>query len=417
MINKELDHDHLALYKQYFLPIYDPVDFIPIKAHGSILYDINNHEVVDFAGGVAACALGQTSKILNEALYKQMQNLWHVGNIFTNIPQIKLAKKLIDNTCFDKIFFCNSGSEAVEAALKIARRYAVKRYHADKHQIVAFNHAFHGRTLLAVSAGGQEKYWEGFSPLPGGITHGIFNDIDGLELLINDNTAAVIVEPIQAEGGVIVANHEFLLAIRKLCDRHNAAMIFDEVQTGLGRTGSLFAYIDYNIIPDMITIAKALGNGMPIGALLVSKPFDSGFEFGSHGATFGGNPLSCAAANCVFDIINNQEFLNNVQYLHELFIKQLTLMNDELQIYCDIRGKGLLLGMELRPEYHGLANKLIHIAIKHGVSILSASINVTRLLPALNIDENIILEGIKRLRSAIIEFKNIYSLSIKDTLR
>jgi succinylornithine aminotransferase len=392
------------VYYQYFLPTYQPVDFIPLKAHGSRLYDKQGNLLIDFSGAVAASALGQTHTELIKTLNHQAHQLWQVGNIFTNYPQLELAKKLIDNTCFDKLFLCNCGSEAVEAALKLARRAAIKTYGAQKNQIVAFDKSFHGRTLFAVSAGGQPKYWQGFEPLPPAINHAPFNIIDGLDELINDNTAAVIVEPIQAEGGVIPANYAFLYKLRELCDKHNAALIFDEVQTGMGRTGSLFAYMQYGIEPDIIAIAKALANGFPIGAMLTKDAFAHGFEFGSHGATFGGNPLSCAVANAAFDLINDKELLAGVHERHQLFVSILKEINAELDVYCDIRGKGLLIGAELNDKYKGKAYQLVHLAVKHGVSVLNASPNVTRFVPALNIPLEDIRLGLARFRDALKEF-------------
>ncbi len=393
-------------YYKYFLPIYEPVDFVPHSGHGSHLYDINHNSIIDFAGGVAASALGQTNENLINTLHNQAKTLWHVGNIFTNYPQLELAKKLITNTAFDKIFICNCGSEAVEAALKIARRAAIKTHGEQKHEILAFDKAFHGRTLFSVTAGGQPKYWAGFEPLPPGIIHAPFNSLDNLDTLINKNTAAVIVEPIQAEGGVIPATIEFLQKLRELCDKHDAALIFDEVQTGMGRTGDLFAYMGYNVTPDIITIAKSLANGFPIGVMMTIDKFAHGFEFASHGATFGGNPLSCAVANATFDMINDKNLLNEVKTKHTIFTNKLREINQELDVYCEIRGRGLLIGAELNDKYKGLAYKLVRLAVKYGVSVLNASPNVTRFLPALNIPVDDIITGLERLKLALIEFKN-----------
>jgi len=397
-------HDLNDIYYQYFLPIYKPVDFIPVRGHGSRLYDKDNQLVIDFAGAVAASALGQTHADLIEVLNSQAQQLWQVGNIFTQQPQLELAQRLIHNTCFDKLFLCNCGSEAVEAALKLARRAAITTYGAHKNQIVAFERSFHGRTLFAVSAGGQAKYCQGFEPLPAAISHAPFNVLEGLEEFINDNTAAVIVEPIQAEGGVIPATTEFLQKLRTLCDKHSAALIFDEVQTGMGRTGSLFAYMEYGVEPDIIAIAKALANGFPIGAMLCKNKFAHGFEFGSHGATFGGNPLSCAVANKTFDLINNPELLAGVKHRHELFVTTLAKINQELQVYREIRGRGLLIGAELNERYTGKAYQLVHLAIKHGVAVLNASPNVTRFVPALNIPYEDLQLGLANFSNALAEF-------------
>ncbi|MBY0379865.1 MAG: aminotransferase class III-fold pyridoxal phosphate-dependent enzyme, partial [Burkholderiales bacterium] len=284
---------------------------------------------------------------------------------------------------------------------------AIKKHGNHKHEIVAFDNAFHGRTLFTISTGGQPKYSDGFEPLPPAIKHAPFNQLEGLDALINKNTAAVIVEPIQAEGGVIPASLRFLTKLRELCDKYNVALIFDEVQTGMGRTGSLFAYMQYGIEPDIITVAKALANGFPIGVTLTKESFAHGFQFASHGATFGGNPLSCAVANTTFDIINDKKLLDGVKERHKIFVELLTNINNNLHVYCDIRGKGLLIGAELNQQYKGHAYKLVHLAIKHGVSVLNASPNVTRFLPALNIPIEDIKVGIERLASALIELKQI----------
>ncbi len=390
-------------YKKYFLDIYSPVEFIPIRGHGSRLYDKNNFEVIDFAGGVAVNSLGLTNQVLIDVLHEQSQKLWHVGNVMTNYPQIELAKKLVNNSDFDKVFLCNSGTEAVESALKLARRYAIKTYGEQKHNIVSFYQSYHGRTLFAVSAGGQAKYWDGFEPLPSGINHGKFNDINELDELINHATAAVILEPIQAEGGVIPATKEFLVRVRELCDKFNCTLIFDEVQTGLGRTGRLFAYQWHDVIPDVITLAKALGGGFPMGAMLCKAYLSSGFEFASHGATFGGNPLASAVASKAFDLIINA--VDGVNGKSDLFMTELNKINNELHIYKEIRGKGLIIGAELSDKYQNKASQIIEFGFKNGVSLLNAGANVSRFLPSLIIPDEDIKEGMQRLYNALQEFK------------
>ncbi len=251
---------------------------------------------IDFAGGIAVNALGHAHPAVKAALVEQAGKLWHLGNGYTNEPVLRLAKKLIDATFADKVFFCNSGAEANEAALKLARKHAHDQHGAGKDQIVAFNNAFHGRTLFTVSAGGQPKYSQDFAPLPGGITHTPYNDLAAAAELINDRTCAVIVEPIQGEGGVLPAEASFLQGLRELCDRHNALLIFDEVQTGVGRTGHLYAYMQYGVVPDVLTTAKALGGGFPIGAMLTTDALAKTLGVGTHGTTYGGNPLATAVA-------------------------------------------------------------------------------------------------------------------------
>jgi succinylornithine aminotransferase len=393
-----------AQYADYFLDIYGQVDFVPISGKGSRLYGENNEEIIDFAGGIAVNALGHAHPKMIEALTNQARKLWHVSNIMVNQPSLELGKLLTSNTSFDKAFICNSGTEAVEAGLKLARRYALITDGKHKNKIVSFKNSFHGRTLFAVSAGGQSKYSQDFAPLPDGIVHGIFNDLESADSLIDNTTAVVIVEPIQAEGGIIQATDEFLVKLRQLCDKHNAILMFDEVQTGMGRTGRLFAYEHYSITPDVISIAKALGGGFPIGGILVKDKFTKGFEIGSHGTTFGGNPLACAVASSVFSIINTPEVLNGVKQRGEIFHTKLHKINAELNIYKEIRGLGLLIGAELHEKYHGRAKEIMLNGFNHGVATLIASPNVTRLTPSLIIPEIDINLGTDRLYKALNQF-------------
>lgn len=394
-------------YSEYFMPVYKPVTFIPDTGIGSKLYDVEGNEVIDFVGGVAAAGLGHAHPELITALEKQIYKLWHVGNIFTHRPQLELAKKLITITKFDKIFLCNSGTEAVEAALKLTKSYAFKRFGKHKFKIVSFYKSFHGRTCLAVSVGGQAKYWSGFEPLPDGIIHGEFNNLPQLDTIIDDEVAAVITEPIQAEGGVIPAKAEFLHKLRTLCDKHNCALIFDEVQTGMGRTGKLFAYMDYQVTPDIIVVAKSLAGGFPIGAMLTKTPFNTGFEFGSHGSTFGGNPLACSVALTTLNIINQPELLTGVIDRHKIMIKNLEEINQDLKIFSEIRGKGLLIGAELCPQYHGKAVEIVEFTPQFGVAVLNASANVIRFLPSLIISFEEIKLGMERLHLALAKFISI----------
>lgn len=395
----------MDIYNKYFMQLYNPVDFIPVSGHGSRLLDVDGRDLIDFSGGVAVTALGQTNKILVDALVEQAHKLWHVGNIFTNLPQIELAQKLVDNSCADKVFLCNTGAESVEAALKLARRYATKTYGPQKHKIVSFLQSYHGRSLFTVSTGGQAKYWDGFYPLPPGIFHAKFNDIESVRELVDDDVAAVIIETIQAEAGVMLIERDFLYELRKICDAKKVALIIDEVQTGMGRTGHLLSYMDYGIEPDIICMAKALGGGFPIGAMLAKEPFAGAFQMGTHGATFGGNPLAAAVACKSFEIINTPEFLANVKKQSEVFFAELHKINQEVDIYCDLRGKGLLIGAELKDEYKGRAFEIVHLAAKHGVSVLMASPNVTRFLPSLIIPLADIKEGMQRLKKALFAFK------------
>ncbi|GLS91631.1 acetylornithine/succinyldiaminopimelate aminotransferase [Psychromonas marina] len=390
-----------ADFDQYMIPTYAPAAFIPVKGKGSVITDQQGKEYIDFAGGIAVNGLGHGNEKLKQALTEQADALWHLGNGYTNEPVLKLAKQLVESTFADKVFFCNSGAEANEAALKLARKYAHDKHGANKNEIVAFSNSFHGRTLFTVSAGGQPKYSQDFAPLPGGIHHTEFNDIEAAKALINANTCAVIVEPIQGEGGVVPAQVAFLQALRELCDQHDALLIFDEVQTGVGRTGHLYAYMHYGVVPDLLSTAKALGGGFPIGAVLTTNKFASTLSVGTHGTTYGGNPLAAAVANAVLDQINQTAFLQGVDERHTLFITKLNEINEKFALFKDIRGLGLLIGCELIDTHSGQAKVISNLAAEQGLIFLIAGPNVIRFAPALNIPIKDIETGLSRFTAAL----------------
>ncbi|EKM6457214.1 aspartate aminotransferase family protein [Cronobacter dublinensis] len=387
-------------FDEWMIPVYAPAAFIPVRAEGSTLWDQEGKEYIDFAGGIAVNALGHAHPKLRQALETQAAKLWHTGNGYTNEPVLRLAKRLIDATFADRVFFCNSGAEANEAALKLARKYAHDNYGAQKSGIVAFKNAFHGRTLFTVSAGGQPAYSQDFAPLPPQINHAVFNDLDSAAALINDDTCAVIVEPVQGEGGVVPATPAFLQGLRELCDRHNALLIFDEVQTGVGRTGSLYAYMHYGVTPDVLSTAKALGGGFPIGAMLATERCAAVMGVGTHGTTYGGNPLAGAVAGEVLDLVNTPEMLNGVKARHEAFVEQLNAINQRLGLFKEIRGLGLLIGCVLKEEYAGKAKAISLAAAKEGAMVLIAGANVLRFAPALNISHQEIETGLARVARA-----------------
>lgn len=393
-------------FDQYMIPMYSPAPFIPVKAQGSTLYDQNGKEYIDFVGGIAVNALGHANPALREALIEQSDKLWHTGNGYTNEPVLNLAKHLVESTFADKVFFCNSGAEANEAALKLARRYARQHFSAEKTEIIAFNNAFHGRTLFTVSTGGQPNYSKDFAPLPGAITHLPFNDLAAVEAAISDNTCAVIVEPIQGEGGVVPATAEFLRGLRALCDKHNAVLIFDEVQTGVGRTGYLYAYQSYGVTPDVLSTAKALGGGFPIGGILTTDKFASALSVGSHGTTYGGNPLACAVANASLNIIDSQEFLANVRAKQATFVETLENIDRSLGMFAEIRSAGLLIGCQLTEEYAGQAKAISTLCAEHGVMTLIAGPNVIRFTPALNISQQELETGLARFEQALKDYQS-----------
>ncbi|HHQ4309007.1 TPA: aspartate aminotransferase family protein [Serratia fonticola] len=390
-------------FDDWMIPVYAPADFILVRGEGSQVWDQQGKSYIDFAGGIAVNALGHAHPQVLAALVEQAGKLWHLGNGYTNEPVLRLAKQLIDATFADKVFFCNSGAEANEAALKLARKHALDSGNREKNQIVAFNNAFHGRTLFTVSAGGQPKYSQDFAPLPGGITHTPFNDLAAAEQVINDHTCAVIVEPIQGEGGVVPAQPQFLQGLRELCDRHGALLIFDEVQTGVGRTGSLYAYMNYGVVPDVLTTAKALGGGFPIGAMITTDKLAKTLGVGTHGTTYGGNPLAAAVAGAVFSLINTPEVLDGVKQRLEWFIAGLTEINLQYPIFSEIRGAGLLIGCVLNPEYAGRAKQLTQLANEEGVIALIAGPDVVRFTPSLIIPEQDVKEGLARFARAVAQ--------------
>ncbi|WP_419833227.1 aspartate aminotransferase family protein [Endozoicomonas atrinae] len=390
-----------STFDQVMVPNYAPQAMVPVRGKGSRVWDQEGNEYLDFAGGIAVNALGHCHPALIDALKKQGEELWHLSNIYTNEPALELAQQLINNTFADKVFFCNSGAEANEAAFKLARKYAYDNFGPEKHEIISFYQSFHGRTLFTVTVGGQKKYCEGFEPVPGGVLHTTYNDLDALKALISGRTCAVVAEPIQGEGGVIPADPEFMKGVRELCDQHNALLVFDEVQSGMGRTGELFAYMGLGVIPEILTSAKSLGGGFPIGAMLTTDKVAESFGFGTHGSTYGGNPLACAVALEVIKIINDPQLLDNVSKKHDRFRKHLESINSKYGIFADVRGKGMLIGAELVEKYHGKGKDFLAAAANEGLMMLVAGPSVLRFAPSLIIPDEDIDEGMARLERAV----------------
>ncbi|MGF6566079.1 bifunctional acetylornithine/succinyldiaminopimelate transaminase [Kosakonia cowanii] len=395
-----------ANFDDVILPIYAPAEFIPVKGKGSRVWDQQGKEYIDFAGGIAVTALGHCHPALVETLKAQGETLWHLSNVFTNEPALRLARKLVDATFAERVVFMNSGTEANETAFKLARFYATTRHSPHKTKIIAFHHAFHGRSLFTVTVGGQPKYSDGFGPKPADIVHVPFNDLHAVKAVMDDHTCAVVVEPIQGEGGVTAATPEFLKGLRELCDAHNALLVFDEVQCGMGRSGELFAYMHYGVTPDILTSAKALGGGFPVSAMLTTHEIASVFHAGSHGSTYGGNPLACAVAGTAFDIINTSEVLNGVSAKRQHFVQCLQQINEQYDLFSDIRGMGLLIGAELKPQYKGRARDFLHAAAAAGVMVLNAGPDVMRFAPSLIIEEQDIDEGMQRFVQAVASVVN-----------
>ncbi|HET7315689.1 aspartate aminotransferase family protein [Salinisphaera sp.] len=388
-------------FDRYMLPNYNPQGVIPVRGEGSRLWDQGGEEYIDFAGGIAVNALGHAHPALVNALKTQGEQLWHLSNVYTNEPALRLAKALVEATFADKVFFANSGGEANEAALKLARRYAHDTTGAHKNKIVSFRRSFHGRTWFTVSVGGQEKYTQGFGPVPGGIVHGDYNDLESARALVDGDTCAIMVEPVQGEGGVTPGDADFLSGLRELADAHGALLIFDEVQCGVGRTGHLYAYMGYGVTPDILTSAKALGGGFPIGAMLTTDRVAEVFGAGTHGSTYGGNPLACAVALAAIETIGRPEVLAGVQERAGIFRAELARINAKYDCFAEVRGQGLLIGAEFNARYGEQGRATLAAAIKQGLMLLVAGPNVLRFAPSLVIPETDIREGMARLDAAI----------------
>ncbi|MDH0892791.1 MULTISPECIES: aspartate aminotransferase family protein [Pseudomonas] len=390
-----------ADFDQYLVPNYAPAAFIPVRGQGSRVWDQSGRELIDFAGGIAVNSLGHCHPALVKALTEQANTLWHISNVFTNEPTLRLAHKLVDATFAERVFFCNSGAEANEAAFKLARRVAHDRFGPEKYEIIAALNSFHGRTLFTVSVGGQPKYSDGFGPKIEGISHIPYNDLDALKAAISDKTCAVVIEPIQGEGGVLPADRAYLEGARQLCDQHNALLIFDEVQSGMGRTGELFAYMHYGVTPDILSSAKSLGGGFPIGAMLTTTELAKHLAVGTHGTTYGGNPLACAVAEAVLDIVNTPEVLNGVKAKHARFKQRLQAIGEQYGLFSEIRGLGLLLGCALTDAWKGKAKSVLDAATAEGVMVLQAGPDTVRFAPSLVVEDADIDEGLDRFERAV----------------
>ena len=389
-------------YDEVMVPNYAPSAMVPVRALGLDLWDQEGKRYLDFTAGIAVTSLGHSHPAVVDALIKQAHTLWHCSNIYTNEPVLRLGRALTEATFADRAFFCNSGAEANEAAFKLARKYAHDKFGANKTRIISCLNSFHGRTLFTVTVGGTPKYTEGFAPLPQAIEHIAFNDIEAARAAIADDVCAVVVEPVQGEGGVTPARVEYLQALRELCDATGALLIFDEVQCGMGRTGSLFAYMGYGVTPDILTTAKALGNGYPIGAMLTTTPIAAIFAPGSHGTTYGGNPLACAVSLAVLETINTPAFLARVTEASAMFVEQLeAIVRDYPQVFSTVRGKGLMQGLVMAEATRGRAKEITKIAEEHGLMLLIAGMDVIRLLPALVVSDVQIVEACTILRRAV----------------
>ncbi|EGR3110302.1 aspartate aminotransferase family protein [Vibrio parahaemolyticus] len=390
-----------GLFDEVMVPCYNPMEMIPVRGKGSRIWDQDDNEYIDFAGGIAVSCLGHCHPVMIDALTEQGNKLWHLSNVMTNEPALRLAKKLTEVSFAERVFFANSGAEANEAALKLARRYAADVHGPEKSEIIAFKQGFHGRTFFTVTVGGQAAYSDGFGPKPGDVTHLPYNDIEALQAHMSDRTCAVMMEPLQGEGGIVPPTPEFAQAVRELCDKHNALLIFDEVQTGNGRTGHFYAYQGLGITPDILSTAKSLGGGFPIGAMLTTAKLAEHLKVGTHGSTYGGNPLACAVAEAVVNEVTKPEVLAGVLEREALFRAGLEKINAKYNLFSEVRGKGLLLGAALNEEWQGRARDVLVAAGKQGLLVLVAGANVVRFTPSLVITQQEIEEGLAKLDKAI----------------
>jgi acetylornithine/N-succinyldiaminopimelate aminotransferase len=397
----------IDLGKRYWLPVYRPRDVVLDHGKGARVWDTQGRDYLDFGAGIAVNALGHQDPDLLEALTTQAHKLWHTSNVFYTEPPLRLAEELVSASGFaERVFLCNSGTEANEAAIKLVRKWAAAQGRAaDKRVIITFRGSFHGRTLAAVTATAQPKYQEGYEPLPGGFRYLDFNDVPALEAAFaQGDVAAVMLEPVQGEGGVLPAAPGFVQRVRELCDQHQALLVLDEIQSGMGRTGTLFAYVQDGAKPDIVTMAKALGCGFPIGAMLAGPKVAEVMQFGAHGTTFGGNPLAAAVARVALRKLSSPALLANVARQSQALRDGLTRINASLQLFDEVRGRGLMLGAVLNEANKGKAGAILDHAAAHGLLVLQAGPDVLRFVPALNISDEDLAEGLARLEAALRSF-------------
>ncbi|QDW67059.1 acetylornithine transaminase [Luteimonas granuli] len=397
-------HDLLALGRDHYLPVYRQRELVLERGQGARVWDSEGREYIDFAAGIAVCGLGHNDPDLVAALVGQAGKLWHTSNIFHSEPPLRLAQELVEASRFaERVFLCNSGAEANEAAIKLVRKWATAQGREPARRvIVTFRGSFHGRTLAAVTATAQPKYQEGCEPLPGGFRYVDFNDEAALEdAMAGGDVAAVMLEPVQGEGGVVPAAPGFLQAVRALCDRHGALLVLDEIQSGMGRTGRLFAHWHDGVVPDVVTLAKALGGGFPIGAMLVGPKASGAMGFGDHGTTFGGNPLAAAVARVALRKLSSPAIAANVARQESALRAGLDAIGKESGVFAGVRGRGLMLGALLAPAHAGRAGVILDLAAAEGLLLLQAGPDVLRFVPALNIGDAEVAEGLARLRRAV----------------
>lgn len=399
MLSKQeyIDQSEEHIYKTYnrFPVVFD-------HGEGVHLYDTDGTEYLDFTAGIAVMGLGYHDKEYDNALKSQVDKLIHTSNLFYNVPVVEAGERLLKVSQMDKVFFTNSGTEAIEGALKIARRYAYNKDNSHDHEIIAMNHSFHGRSLGALSVTGNNKYQEPFKPLIPGIKFADFNDLESVKTLVNDKTCAIIMETIQGEGGIYPATEEFLKGVRALCDEHDMLLILDEIQCGMGRTGDMFAWQKYGVKPDVMTAAKALGNGVPIGAFLASGKAATAMAPGDHGTTYGGNPFVTAAAAKVLEIFENRDIVNHVKEVGDYLWEKVEELVKKYPVITGHRGVGLIQGLEFSVPVAPVAEKAI---LEEKLIIISAGTNVIRLVPPLVIEKEHVDDMVVKLEAVLKTMK------------
>lgn len=389
--------------EQSILHTYNRFQIVLEKGDGAYLYDAEGKKYLDFEAGIAVCALGYNNQAYNQALKDQIDKLSHVSNLYYNEPMAKAGEKILKVSGMSKVFFTNSGTEAIEGALKAAKKYAYKKAGHAGFEIIAMNHSFHGRSVGALSVTGTEHYREPFEPLMGGVKFADYNDLESVKAQVTDKTCAIIVETVQGEGGIYPAEPEFLQGLRQLCDEKDIVLIFDEIQCGMGRTGHYFAWQGYDIQPDIMTCAKALGSGVPVGAFVVNEKLSkSSLEPGDHGTTYGGNPFVCAAVSKVFDIFEEDKLLEHVRELTPYFEEKLDQLVDKYDCFSARRGKGFMQGLVVEGRPVG---EIINKALENGLLVISAGGNVLRMVPPLIITKEQIDEMAEKLEASVASYK------------
>lgn len=395
---KTKSNAYMERAENVILHTYNRFPVVLEKGDGVRLYDVDGKEYLDFAAGIAVFALGYNNQAYNQALKDQIDKVIHTSNLFYNVPMVEAAEKLTKASGLDKAFFTNSGTEAIEGAIKVARKYAWLKDKNTDHEIIAMRHSFHGRSLGALSVTGNTNYQEPFKPLIGGIKFADFNDLESVKSQITEKTCAVIMETVQGEGGIYPAEPEFLKGVRALCDEHDILLILDEIQCGMGRTGCMFAFQDYGVEPDVMTTAKALGCGVPVGAFVLNqKTAEKSLVPGDHGTTYGGNPFACAAVSKVFDLFESEKILEHVKKVSAYLEEKLDALVQKYDFLTARRGKGLMQGIVVTGRPVG---EIVSKAIENGLMVISAGSDVLRLVPPLVITERDVDEMIEKLEKS-----------------